>query len=92
LKPGGHLVVTVPNKYNPIRLFTYTRVLYSPSEVRMWFVKNNLSDISCRTIGFIPNYKRINWQSKWIAIEKLQSVPGCNLLGGLVLCSGVKSS
>ena len=90
VKPGGHIVITVPNKFNPIRLLTYTRILYSPLTVKSWFYKNNLLKVSCRTIGFIPNYKRLQWRSKWLAIETLQNVPVCNLLGGLVLCSGVK--
>ena len=90
LKPGGWVVITVPNKLNPIRCLTYGRVLYTSASVRRWFVENELSDISCRTIGFIPTFRRAHWQSKWLYIEKLQSVPILNLMGGLVLCSGRK--
>jgi ubiquinone/menaquinone biosynthesis C-methylase UbiE len=91
LKPGGHLVITVPNKFNPIRLFTYSRILYSPSAVKRWFIESGMSDISCRTISFIPTYKRMHWQSKWLSIEKLQRIPMLNYMGGLVLCAGSKN-
>lgn len=90
LKPGGRLVLSVPNKFNPIRFFTYSRVLYPPKTVKNWFVVNGLSDIMCRTIGFLPTYKRFHWQSKLLFVEKLQNVPIVDLMGGLVLCSGKK--
>jgi ubiquinone/menaquinone biosynthesis C-methylase UbiE len=91
LKPGGKLVITVPNKFNPYRLATYSRVLYSPKEVKSWFIENNLLDISCNTIGFIPTFKRYHWQSKILLIENVKYIPGINLLGGLVVCSGTKT-
>src|SRR5690606_29097879 len=50
LKPGGRLVVTVPNLLNPIRYVTYGKVLYSPTTVREWFSNNGLTQISCRSI------------------------------------------
>jgi len=92
LKPGGRLVITVPNKLNPIRFLTYGRVLYSPRAVKGWFVQNKLSDISCRTIGFLPTFRRVHWQSRLLAVEVAQGVPILNLIGGLVLCSGRKAS
>lgn len=92
LKPGGRLVVTAPNKLNPIRFLTYGRILYSPGTVKKWFVENELLDISCRTIGFLPTYKRWHWRSGLSAVEIAQRVPLVNLIGGLVLCSGRKAS
>jgi ubiquinone/menaquinone biosynthesis C-methylase UbiE len=90
LKPGGRVVITVPNKLNPIRFFFYTRILYSPSSVKRWFIDNKLSDISCKTIGFIPPFKRLSWQSKLLVIEEIKKIPIINYMGGLVLCSGMK--
>lgn len=90
LKAGGTIVITVPNKLNPIRYLTYGRVLYSPFTVKKWFIENGLSNVSCRTIGFIPRFHRFHWQSKWLYMEKIQNIPILNNFGGLVICSGKK--
>lgn len=90
LKPGGRLAVTVPNRHNPIRYFTYSRVIYSRSDVRRWFEEAGLVDISCRTIGFLPTFRRFHWQSKMLSFELAQRIPIANIMGGLVLCSGSK--
>jgi ubiquinone/menaquinone biosynthesis C-methylase UbiE len=90
LRPGGRLVLTIPNKFNPIRFCTYTRKLYSPRSVKGWLVANHLTDVSCRTIGFLPSFKRLQWTSKWLLLEKAQRMPLVSHLGGLVLATGRK--
>jgi ubiquinone/menaquinone biosynthesis C-methylase UbiE len=90
LRPGGRLVLTIPNKLNPVRVLTYTRKLYSEPSVRKWLLANNLEDISSRTIGFLPGVKRFHWTSKWLLMEKAQRMPVICHLGGLVLASGKK--
>ena len=90
LKPGGRLVLTVPNKLNPIRLCTYTRKLYSAGGVKKWLLMNGLDDVSSRTIGFLPNSRRVEWKSRWLVVENAQRIPLLRHLGGLVLASGRK--
>ncbi|HXV83384.1 MAG TPA: class I SAM-dependent methyltransferase [Candidatus Binatia bacterium] len=92
LKPGGRLVLTVPNKLNPVRFCTYTRKLYSTVSVKKWLLGNQLENVSSRTIGFLPGgkRKRLQWTSKWLLMEKAQRIPLFCYLGGLVLASGRK--
>jgi SAM-dependent methyltransferase len=88
VKPGGKVVVFLPNKLNPIRWFRYPAKLYAPSEIRTWFEKAELEGNDTRSICFTPQLYRFNHRSPLLFLEALQKVPVINHLGGLAAVSG----
>lgn len=88
VKPGGKVVVFLPNRLNPIRWCRYPAKLYAPYEIRTWFKKAGLQGIDTRSICFIPPWCRFNHRSPLLFLEALQRVPVINHLGGLAAVSG----
>ena len=90
LRPGGRVTLTIPNKLNPVRLCTYSRKLYSSASVKRWLLDGGLTDVSCRSIGFVPRVKRFHWTSRWLVLERAQRIPLVSSLGALVIATGKK--
>ena len=89
-KPGGKVVVLLPNRLNPIRQYRYPARLYAPSEIGAWFDKARLQGIDTRSICFIPPWFRASHRSALLSLEVLQKVPVINQYGGLAAASGRK--
>ena len=91
VRPGGKVVVLLPNKFNPIRWYTYPARLYGPLEIRKWFETAGLQEIDTRSICFSPTWPRQDHHSRLLIVETLQKVPIINYLGGLAVVSGRKA-
>jgi ubiquinone/menaquinone biosynthesis C-methylase UbiE len=91
-KKGGRVVVVLPNKLNPRQILYYHTKLYTPSEVKNWFLENKFKRIKLGTIRFLPRLKhKPRHDSKLRIFEKLGSdTPILNKFGGLIICSGEK--
>jgi SAM-dependent methyltransferase len=88
LKPGGHLVVSIPNKLNFIRYFAYDQKLYSPFEVRDWFRSCGLGNIEYGSMCFFPSSAR--WKRIALSLEVAAKIPLIKYLGGNVIVKGDK--
>jgi SAM-dependent methyltransferase len=88
LKPGGRLVVSIPNKLNFIRYLTYDKKLYSPFEVRDWFRKCGLGNIEYGSMCFFPSSTR--WKKLALSLEVAAKMPFLKYLGGNLIVTGEK--
>ena len=88
LKPGGRLVISVPNKLNCIRYLTYDKKLYSPFEVRDWFRKCDLGKIEYGSMCFFPSSTR--WKRLALSLEVAAKIPFSKYLGGNLIVTGEK--
>ncbi len=88
LKPGGRLVVSIPNKLNCIRYLTYDKKLYSPFEVRDWFRKCGLGNIEYGSMCFFPSSTR--WKKLALSLEVAAQISFSKYLGGNVIVTGKK--
>lgn len=88
LKPGGRLVVSIPNKLNFIRYLTYDKKLYSPFEVRDWFRKCGLGKIEYGSMCFFPSSTR--WKKLALSLEVAAKIPFLKYLGGNLIVTGEK--
>ena len=88
LKPGGRLVVSIPNKVNFIRYLTYDKKLYSPFEVRDWFRKCGLGNIEYGSMCFFPSSTR--WKKLALSLEVAAKIPFLKYLGGNLIVTGEK--
>ena len=88
LKPGGRLVVSIPNKLNFIRYLTYDKKLYSPFEVRDWFRKCGLGNIEYGSMCFFPSSTR--WKKLALSLEVAAKRPFLKYLGGNLIVTGEK--
>ena len=88
LKPGGRLVVSIPNKLNCIKYFTYDKKLYSPFEVRDWFRRCGLENIEYGSMCFFPSSTR--WKRLALLLEVAARIPWIKYLGGNLIVTGEK--
>ncbi|MEP6703448.1 MAG: class I SAM-dependent methyltransferase [Acidobacteriota bacterium] len=88
LKPGGRLVIAIPNRLNPIKYLTYGRKLCSPFEVRDWFKTCGLEDIQCGSMCFFPS--SVRWKRLASFVEVADKIPFVRHFGGNVLVKGRK--
>lgn len=88
VRPGGKVVVLLPNKLNPARWYRYPARLYTPGEIRGWFEQAGLGEIGTRSVCFMPSGSRFADRSPLQSIEELQRVPLLKYLGGLAVVSG----
>ena len=88
LKPGGRLVISVPNKLNCIRYLTYDKKLYSPFEVRDWFRKCGFEKIEYGSMCFFPSSTR--WKRLALSLEVAAKIPFSKYLGGNLIVTGEK--
>jgi ubiquinone/menaquinone biosynthesis C-methylase UbiE len=88
LKPGGLLVISIPNKLNFIKYFTYDRKLYSPFEVRDWFRRCGLENIGYGSMCFFPSSPR--WKRLASFLEVASKIPFIKYFGGNVIVKGRK--
>lgn len=92
LKPNGRVTISVPNKLNPIRYFSYHTQLLTSKNLSEWMETSNLIDISAGTIVFCPpNLLRFSENSWWVSVDRmLSNIPGIGRLGGLAWASAKK--
>jgi SAM-dependent methyltransferase len=90
LKPGGSLVISIPNKLNLIRYFTYDQQLYSPFEVRDWFMECEFENIEFGSMCFFPPSRRFKKLAFFFEIAT--RIPIVKYLGGNVLVRGRKKA
>ena len=90
LRPGGRIILSVPNKLNPIKQARYRGRLYSPTELGAWLTTAGYSDVTIGSACFVPGELRRGWDSAWIAAEGLSRIPVFGLLGGNAWASGTK--
>lgn len=89
IKPGGVVVISIPNKMNPIKYLTYKRAkLYSPFEVAGWFRTCGFHNITFKSVCYFPSTYR--WHSLASFMEILDRIPLLKFLGGNVLVWGQK--
>ena len=88
LKPGGRLVVSIPNKLNFVKYFTYDKKLYSPFEVRDWFRRCGLENIEYGSMCFFPSTTR--WKRLVLLLEVAARIPCIKYLGGNLIVTGEK--
>jgi SAM-dependent methyltransferase len=88
LKPGGRLVVSMPNKWNPIKYFTHRNKLYSALDLRHWFMQAGLEEIEYRSMCFFPSSTA--WTSLALSFEATAKIPVLRYFGGNVLVKGKK--
>lgn len=91
VKPGGKVVVLLPNKLNPIRRRRYWAKLYEHREMTRWLEEAGLHEIDKRSICFSPVRFRSEQHSALLLPENaLQRMPIIRYLGGLAVVSGRK--
>jgi SAM-dependent methyltransferase len=88
VKPGGVVVISVPNKLNLIKHLTYKQRLYSPFEVRDWFQMCGLQDIEHGSMCFFPS--SVRWNGLASLLEIAGRIPFIKYFGGNVLVKGKK--
>lgn len=91
LRPGGKFIVFVQNKWCPLNLTYYSR-LYSPRQVKDWFIDVPVKDLKVKSMDFFPSsigsgsFKDIS-----LTVEEIvEKIPLINQFGGKVLISGSK--
>ena len=89
VKPGGTVVIAIPNKLNLIKYLTYTQRLYSPFQVRDWFRVCGFQEIECGSMGFFPPSEK--WSGLAAFLEIAAKIPLVKYLGGNVLVKGKKA-
>lgn len=92
LKPGGRVVVIVPNRWNPVQRLIYHTRLISPRVLRRWLRGAGFAECRSRSLAFLPTrWKRFHWRSRVLAFEAAcQATPVLRHLGGLALAAGTK--
>ncbi len=92
LKPQGRVTISVPNKHNPIRYFTYHTQLLTSQNLSDWMANANLSVISTGSIVYWPpSISTFSEDSWWVHVDKLLSkMPGVGRIGGLAWASAEK--
>jgi len=88
LKPGGRLVVSIPNKLNMIKYFGYRSRLYSPFEVRDWFRNCGFYKLEYGSMCFFPSATR--WKRFAAFWEIGTQIPFIKYVGGNVVVKGQK--
>ena len=88
LRPGGVVVISIPNKLNIIRYLTYDQKLYSPFEVCDWFKRCGLEEIDYGSMGFFPSTTR--WKGLASSLELAAKIPFIKNFGGNVLVKAKK--
>jgi len=89
VRPGGRVVVFLPNRLNPARI-VYRSKLYTPFRKRSWFEEVGLQEISVGGIDFLPPHPRLSYRSRLLAFERLcQRTPLLKYFGGKAVVSGV---
>ena len=89
VKPGGVVVISIPNKINPVKYLTYKRArLYSPFEVDGWFRACGFHNITFKSMCYFPSIYR--WHNLASSMEVLGRIPLLKFFGGSILAWGQK--
>jgi len=91
LKPGGRIVLAVPNRLNPIKRARYKGRLHTPAELAAWLSAGGYDDVASGSACFVPGELRRGWDSRWLAVEALSRLPVLGLVGGNAWASGAKT-
>jgi SAM-dependent methyltransferase len=89
VKPGGVVVISMPNRLNPVKVLTYKRAkLYTPGEAKVWFENAGFKGVEATSMCFFPSTRK--WHGLAGAVEGLGRWPLVHNFGGNVLVSGIK--
>jgi ubiquinone/menaquinone biosynthesis C-methylase UbiE len=88
LKPGGRLVISVPNRLNIVKYLTYDQKLYTPFEVRRWYQTSGMKNIHCGSMCFFPSTG--TWKAFALSFELIGRIPLIKYCGGNVIVTGRK--
>jgi ubiquinone/menaquinone biosynthesis C-methylase UbiE len=90
-KPGGRVVVILPNKLNPYIYLKYHTKIYSPLDIKRWFEKANLKIVNFGSLGYIPPFFRFKHYDVFVCLDKIiRKMPILRYFGGLAFCVGKK--
>jgi ubiquinone/menaquinone biosynthesis C-methylase UbiE len=89
LKPNGLVVISIPNKLNPIKYLTYQEKVFSPFEVYDWFKRCGLEEIDYFSMCFFPSTTR--WKGLASSLELGAKIPFIKYFGGNVLVKAKKT-
>ncbi len=93
VRPGGRLVVLIPNRWNPVIRGFYHMRTYSPPEMAAWFSQKGAEVIEHGSLGFIPPFKFLRPLTFLAHLDPLmRRVPMLNKLGGLAYCVAKKNA
>ncbi len=92
LKPHGRVTISVPNKYNPLRYFTYHTQLSTSRDLADWMTNANLNLLSTGTIVYFPpSIWTFSEESWWVYVDRILSrLPGIGRIGGLAWATSEK--
>jgi len=89
VKPGGVVVISTPNKLNPLKFLTYKRAkLYSPFEVAGWFRTCGFHNVTSKSMCYFPSAHY--WHNIASFVEIFSKIPLLGFLGGSGLVWGQK--
>lgn len=84
LRPGGRMILVVPNKLNPFYALFYHTKVHSPGEMRRWLPTDRMRVLRAASFGFVPPLRFLRkrtYLSRWDAL--LRAAPLLNRFGGL---------
>jgi len=92
LKPHGRVTISVPNKYNPMRYFTYHTQLLTSRDLSGWMTSADLNLISTGSMVYCPpSVLTFSEDSWWIHVDRaLAKLPGISRIGGLAWATAEK--
>jgi SAM-dependent methyltransferase len=89
VKPGGKVVISMPNKLNIIKYLTYSEApLYSPFQVREWFRYCSFDRIDYGSMCFSPSMH--GWRRLSDFFELSKHIPVIKYMGGNLIVTGGK--
>ena len=88
MKPGGKVVISVPNKLNLIKVLKYKGKLFTGAELSTIFKDAGFKNVKTKSLCFVPG--AFTWDSKLKVLENVDKVPLIGEMGGNVMAVGEK--
>lgn len=88
LKPGGKVVISVPNRHNLVKRLRYKGKLYTAKELRHFFKQAGFQNVRSGSLCFVPG--EFSWESKLRAVEIFSRLPIVSDMGGNAMAFGQK--
>lgn len=92
-KPGGKIVVLIPNRFNPIQSMTYQHALYSPTQLADDVREAGFTDVSFSSARFFPASltRTTDHTSPLLPIERfLRRTRPTRYFGALAIVTGTR--
>ena len=92
LRPGGKAFFAIPNRYCPVRWFTYHKALFSGLALMRMMKEVGYVIHRVGSYNFIPTTRRFSHESRIRHLELLlRHIAGIRLMGGLWFVYGQKT-